>query len=88
MLASKAHTVTFFASHEVDSKIKEMVGDGRQLGSAKVLQWVKANSDKAMEDGLVYWATAGVNYVRKRAAERTFRNCKVDSFNLTSLIHL
>lgn len=70
------HTVTFFASHEVHNKILELCGiqGNAALNGNDVLDWVKANSKKFEEDGMVYWTASAVNYCRKMGAEMIFRS--------------
>jgi hypothetical protein len=63
------HTVTFWASHEVHSKIKGATGCGEDCSSKNVLKWVKQNSKEFVETGLVYWTASALNYCRKLAAE-------------------
>ncbi|XP_063722629.1 uncharacterized protein LOC134850023 [Symsagittifera roscoffensis] len=64
------HSLSFFASYEVDLEIQSqsrgLSSDISEVG--KVISWAFKNSHKQVQDGLAHWANQGSDQLRKLSA--------------------
>ena len=75
------HRVQFYASNEVHTAIKK--DNPNTIGSLQVIEWAINNSQNEIKEGLLYWGTQGLSYLKRESAKLTFNKDK----NLQNYFH-
>ncbi|XP_063718133.1 uncharacterized protein LOC134845172 isoform X2 [Symsagittifera roscoffensis] len=80
------HSLSFFASYEVDLEIQSQSRDFSSDTSevVKVISWALKNSQKQVQDGLIHWANQGSDQLQKLCAYDRHNKCAVSTQSLKS----
>ena len=65
-LLGAGHSVSLVASHEVHCQIMTLFREVKKIGSRQVIEWCIANSVRAIQEGLQYWALGGLSHLRNK----------------------
>ncbi|CAK9043094.1 unnamed protein product [Durusdinium trenchii] len=88
-LLGNGHTVSFYASFEVDQQIANFRNDTGRSPQAKhvlaILSWCLANTAQAIAENLPYWAAQGMNRFQKKDAYAKHYSTDAERCDLQSL---
>ena len=62
----KEHSLSFWASDEVDLEIKSLLQDNEEVTSSHIILWVIRNSIRAIVDGFTLWGSQAINHMHIR----------------------
>lgn len=84
----KGHTISFWASHEADVRIRKIcklksVSDS--ILNEHIIEFISKNSQCFELENTVHWATAAHNYTKKLAAHKLYENHPDEAVSLTNL---
>ncbi|XP_075242339.1 uncharacterized protein LOC142337127 isoform X1 [Convolutriloba macropyga] len=64
-LLGSGHSLSFFASSEVDNEIQSISGSSKVSQVGKVIAWAFKNSQNQVRDGIVHWANQATDQLHK-----------------------
>ncbi|XP_031623226.1 uncharacterized protein LOC116340729 [Contarinia nasturtii] len=88
-LLGRGHTISFWASHEADVRLKEICATGRCHPTiSNVIQFLWHNSQKFEEDNITNWTLSAYNYAKKTAAHKHYESVVAEDDDDPRLIRL
>ena len=81
------HSIRFLAPKEVFSQLRLLSDSSSHPDSSHVINWALRNTAKQLQNGMIDWATQGLNFSRRVAAMDLIKN-GMDSDRWTSFANL